>query len=152
MICTFFLRLFGPHVLLCCCYTWLCISLHLCFMCYSLCLLPPLSHPSPLSLLPSLPLPSLLPSAIPLLPLFPPSLFLLPSASGSNKPISLRKHAALQEQKIASIAAHGQTFAAVNTEGSLFLFGKTSKGIADKDTGRRGTLPRDAEHLRTPRI
>ena len=141
-------------------FAWLDLSLHLYPL---LCLLPLLFvflfHflPSPLpsftpllSLTPSPPFPSPSPPfpspsppfLSPPLPISPPShpssLSLPPSASSSSKPNSLRKHTVLQEQKIASIGAHGQTFAAVNTEGSLFLIGKTFKGLVDKDTGGRG--------------
>ena len=41
----------------------------------------------------------------------------------------------LKDNKIKSIAAQGQKMAAVNSEGSLFMFGKVSKKVADSESG-----------------
>jgi E3 ubiquitin-protein ligase MYCBP2 len=48
---------------------------------------------------------------------------------------TLMEHPMLKDNNIKSIAAQGQKMAAVNSEGSLFMFGKVSKKVADSESG-----------------
>ena len=55
--------------------------------------------------------------------------------SSSNVPFALKEHSKLKDQKVTFLAAHSHKLAAVNSDGSLFMFGKVDKKVVDPETG-----------------